>query len=493
MERKGSITVFLALILSLITALVCTSVESVRMAAARTQILSSVDIGLYSLFGQYDKTLLEDYDLFLLDGSCGKGALDLASVYDNFKSYMVPVLKQNSQKLSVQQGGFTGYCLVTDNNGEPFYQQVVRYMQETLGIHGVSLLLDRINGRKESTLESEKIGEKAQNGDTLSSYDSQMQEASRKSTEKAKEEAEKKKQEDELGDGTSDVITAPAPKVVNPITVIRKIQKMGILSLVIPGGHTVSEASASSDAILSRREKEQGMPMYDLPQADSSLTSQVLFQQYLMEKLGNYAQPAKEGLKYQIEYILEKGLSDLENLKGIAKRLLIIREGVNFAALLADGVKRAQAESLALAIASTFLVPPAAAIIEGALLLCWAFGESILDLRELFDGGRVPLVKNAAQWQLSLENLPYLLDGLDSVRKGTQDGMSYEDYLQVLLLAESKENKVIRGMDMVEHTIRNLGRQNFRLDQCITAAEVSVDVKANKRKVFTVTRDYSYD
>ena len=53
--KKGSITIFLALILSLVLSLVCASIESVRMAAARTQILNSMDIGLYSLFGQYDR------------------------------------------------------------------------------------------------------------------------------------------------------------------------------------------------------------------------------------------------------------------------------------------------------------------------------------------------------------------------------------------------------------------------------------------------------
>lgn len=37
--KKGSITIFLALILSLVLSLVCASIESVRMAAARTQIL----------------------------------------------------------------------------------------------------------------------------------------------------------------------------------------------------------------------------------------------------------------------------------------------------------------------------------------------------------------------------------------------------------------------------------------------------------------------
>ena len=50
MVKKGSITVFLALILSLLLSLVGTSIQSVQAAAARTQILSSLDIGLYSLF-----------------------------------------------------------------------------------------------------------------------------------------------------------------------------------------------------------------------------------------------------------------------------------------------------------------------------------------------------------------------------------------------------------------------------------------------------------
>lgn len=70
--------------------------------------------------------------------------------------------------------------------------------------------------------------------------------------------------------------------------------------------------------------------------------------------------------------------------------------------------------------------------------MCWSFAESILDLRELFHGGRVPLTKTAATWQLSLENLPNLLEGLDSQRRDAKGGMSYEDYLQVLLLSKSK-------------------------------------------------------
>lgn len=73
--------------------------------------------------------------------------------------------------------------------------------------------------------------------------------------------------------------------------------------------------------------------------------------------------------------------------------------------LISDGGKRIQIETLSLAIASGFLVPPAAVVIEAALIFCWAFAESILDVRELFAGGHVPLVKTASDWQLSLSNL----------------------------------------------------------------------------------------
>ena len=96
MARRGSITVFLSLILSLMVSLVCAGITSVRIAAARVQILNGMDIGLYSLFGQYDRKLLEEYDLFALDGSGGGGEVKLATVYDNLISYMEPVLKQNS-------------------------------------------------------------------------------------------------------------------------------------------------------------------------------------------------------------------------------------------------------------------------------------------------------------------------------------------------------------------------------------------------------------
>lgn len=200
MVKRGSITVFLALILGLILSLLSSGLESVRMASARTQILNGMDIGLYSLFGQYDKSLLKDYDLFAVDGAFGGKELDLASVYDELESYMKPVLKQNGQKLLVQQGGISGYQLLTDADGEVFYQQAVRYMNETLGSHGAQLLLDQVKGLQNKTAEAEKRGNEIEDKKTIENYDSEMNSAAQKSQEALKE---KKKQEEQNKQGDS--------------------------------------------------------------------------------------------------------------------------------------------------------------------------------------------------------------------------------------------------------------------------------------------------
>ena len=500
MARKGSITVFLALMLGLILSLLSSGIESARMAAARTQILNGLDIGLYSLFGQYDKSLLKDFDIFAFDGSSGGKELDLASVYDEVEAYMKPVLGQNSQELSLEQGGVTGYQLLTDESGEVFYQQVVSYMRETLGSQGVQLLLKKMRNQQEKIAEAEEKGEALENGKAIEGYDAEMGQASQKSQalleEKKKQEQQNQGQNGFTDGSTGTLVPAqpqPSAKVDNPIPVIRRMRKIGLLSLVVPLDREVSEKEIDRSTLVSRRELEQGMAMEGRLKKENSATSQALYQVYLMEKMGNYMNPAKEALSYQIEYIVAGKGSDEANLKAIATKLLFTREGANAASLYGDTFKMAQIDALATGIASSFLVPPAAAAIRAALVFCWAFAESVLDVKELMSGGKVPLIKSSSDWKLSLEGLSGVFGQLDSAKKSEASGMSYEDYLQVFLLAQSKRVKIMRGMDMVEMKMHaKEGWENFRLDLCLTALEASVDVKANEKKTFTVTRAYHY-
>lgn len=252
-EKKASITVFLALILSLLLSLICTSIQSVRMASSRMQILNSMDIGLYSLFGQYDRKLLEDYELLALDGSMGGGRLNLAEICNNLESYMKPVLSQNGRKLKLKQSGLTGYSLLTDHNGEVFYQQIVQYMRDTLGSQGVQLLLNRMSERERKTQEADKNANTAESGDTVENYDSAMDKAAQES----KNAQETPKGEFSTGQGNNSVVQPPSA-VKNPITVIKRIMKMGVLELVLPPGKGISGKEINTGTLLSGREQQKG-------------------------------------------------------------------------------------------------------------------------------------------------------------------------------------------------------------------------------------------
>lgn len=491
-KNRGSLTVFMSLILSLLVALTCSSLESVRMAAARTQILCGMDIGLYSLLAGYDRELLKDYGVFFLDGGYGSSTLDQGKICDTFQEYMEPVLKQNYQSLHWKQGGIEGYTLATDGNGDQFYGQAVRYMRDNLGVSGLQLLINRMVKNSESSKEAEGFWEDAGESGSLKSYENEMIRASQDSHDASvqKGEEEEVAPPGEFGDGN--VGGGVELTVENPIPVIQRIQKMGLLGLVLPYQQEISDKKISLSSMVSRRRLNEGMGA-EISDKENGMDSRVLFHEYILKKLGNYREPAEGALSYQAEYVLLGKKSDEENLKGIVKRLLVIREGLNLGFLMANPEKRGQAEALALAIASAFLIPPAQGIITMALLLCWSFAESILDLRALFYGDKVPAIKSAQSWQLSLSNLPKLLERMDVDRKNAEDGLDYKEYLRILFFMENEKALCMRCMDMIENRIQTSGRPNFRLDVCIGEIQLWADVEANARKTYSISRSLSYE
>ncbi|MDO5337355.1 MAG: DUF5702 domain-containing protein [Eubacteriales bacterium] len=491
-KNRGSLTVFMSLILSLLVALTCTSLESVRMAAARVQILCGMDIGLYSLMAGYDRELLRDYGMFFLDGGYGSSNLDQGKICDTFREYMEGVLRQNYQSLRWKEGGIEGYTLATDGQGNLFYRQAVRYVRDNLGVSGLQLLIDHMVRNSKSSREAEQFWKNSGENGSLSAYEEEMIHASQESHDASIEMGEEEEETlpGEFGDGN--VGGGVKPTVENPIPVIQRIQRMGLLGLVLPYQQGISDKKANTSSMVSKRRLNEGMGA-DISDTEDGLDGRVLFHEYILKKLGNYTKPAEGELSYEAEYVLLGKKSDEENLKGIAKRLLIIREGLNLGFLMANPEKRGQTEALALAIASAFLVPPAQGIITMALLLCWSFAESILDLRALFYGDKTAAIKTAETWQLSLHNLPRLLDRIDIDRKNPENGLDYKDYLRILLFMEKENELCMRCMDMVESRIRISGRPDFSLDTCIGEIQLWADVEANGRKTYSISRSMSYE
>lgn len=90
--------------------------------------------------------------------------------------------------------------------------------------------------------QAEKDGKQAEAGNTLENYDSEMNSAAQKSQE-AKE-ASKKEESGDFGDGTSGESFSDGevkPQVVNPVPVIQRIRRMGLLDLVVPASKGISD------------------------------------------------------------------------------------------------------------------------------------------------------------------------------------------------------------------------------------------------------------
>lgn len=482
LEKRGSITVWLCLVLTLILALTAASIQSVRTAGARVQLAAGMEQGLYSVFAQYSRALLEKYDVFFVDGGYGTGSFRPEQMYNTLETVMEKVVHPERDRLlpvsadlwgiELTGGGITGYALATDGQGAFFRQQAVEYMKETLGEQGVRLILERLRGGSAEAAEKED-----------SEVDGLMDEFDR---EKAQAEA----QEAQSEAAEAPVQETPEAPDKNPIEVIREIRKMGVLSLVLKDSGGLSSLELDTGTLASGRRLHSGMGTLPLP-AGGGLTDKALLMEYAMTHFPCYTSGEGTGLNCQIEYLLEGQGSDTENLKKVAGKLLAVREAANLLYLSTDAAKKAEVDALALAIASAFGIPVAQKLVSALLMACWAFAESILDVRELLDGGRTELVKSSAGWQLSLENLPEILNGLDSFRKSPESGITYEDYLRILFMAKDEGTLSMRMLDMVEQTLWQEGENGFRADLCVCWMEAQMNAGTGDME-FEITRSYGY-
>ena len=66
--------------------------------------------------------------------------------------------------------------------------------------------------------------------------------------------------------------------------------------------------------------------------------------------------------------------------------------------------KEKEAALLAASILGVTGFPPAVVVAKNLLLLALAYGESVIDVRNLADGKKIPAVKTSSDWQLSLQD-----------------------------------------------------------------------------------------
>lgn len=466
---KGSITVFLSLTCVLFLSLICATVESARVQGARAQAANITGMGNFSLFGEFENELLEKYDVFSLDGSYGEGTFQIAKVNERLQEYVSYNADPKKDifslwcfdpwNLELADSEVSGYALLTDNKGEPFYQQAVSYMKANAAVIAVDKLLEYTKDTKEIETWQQKYEDSQKNSDDeIAVLEDKKQEKIETMESEAKE------------SGT-ELIVPEEPKN-NPLKEIAKLRKKSILSIVT-WDKDISEKTINTRNFPSRNRNRKGN--LEIEKKHSGLISDVLFREYLMMHFPNYIDAVSgEALDYQLEYILGGKSTDKKNLKYVVNRLLLIREGMNYLYCLQNQEINTQAEGLAVTLTGFLGIPALTAATKHALLLAWAYGESVIDVRILLDGGKVPVLKDASTWSLTIENLGRITEILEAGAKDKGKGLTYQEYLRVLLNMGSVTSQRMRALDMIQAELRSGEKSSeFKAENCIVAIETN--------------------
>ena len=491
----GGITIYFSLVMTVMTALICASIVSVKVSAGRMQAANAVDQALFSLFARYDRPLEEKFDLFFIHAGSGGGGPEIAAVVKEIEDAAAYILNpgkesflfgsRNLLSLQIQQCGLAGYTLATDGGGAPFAAQAVDAVKDTAALAGISFLRDKIKGGDEANSSAAQAMQEA--GEV--SY-SGIEQRSRDAREAEKERAEAAAENGEVY--VPPEIQVPAG-FQNPLPILERLKKLSLLSLVVPEERGISEKSANPSELVSGRNLAHGMGVIDTTSGTARGADGLAFKAYVASHYTSYMKPSEHSvLGYQKEYILFGKRTDEANLKAVVRRLMVLREAANAACLYTDPVMSGRLSETAFFIGSMLLIPEAAPLIKLLLAAGWAYVESLVDVRALLEGKRIPYIKRADAWQTELAALVESGGDLSRLTRDSAGGMNYDEYLAALMLVSGEKKLILRAMDMTESELRGMGREDFRLDSCIAAVKTHVVVESEGRVAFPVEMGMDY-
>lgn len=456
--KRGQITVFLALLLSVICGLLLIIVESTRVNAMRMQIESGMDISLHSILAEYNRALLSRYDLFYIDMSYGEAAADIRNTETHLHYYLDANLSPDSScrtqtgdwfRMSIPKVQVTKYLLSSDHEGRVFGRQAVNYMKEYA-------VYEQLPDGRGIYQEIQAYAEAELSGD--------------------RNRAEQGIKEMAL------------PVQVSHINALRGED---VLALVMEGKEISSE-EVNVQTLISHRNPEMGSSGMPFRETVMGEEADRLFDAYIFQKCSyETKQLSQSVLRYEIEYMIEGQESDRENMNRIAARMLRLREAANVAYLYGDEEKLAEAEELAVLLADGLEVPGLIEALTHALLYAWGYAEAALDVNRLINDGQVPVMKSSEDWRLPLKDL---LVFRSYMGEGGGSGLCYQEYLSAYLAKETMSEKRKRCMDMIEANVRNMeGNSYFRMDGCAEYIEAYAEISSDYGYAYDILRSYGYE
>lgn len=440
---RGSLTVFLSLILVFVSGLFFTLSEVTRFMSLKAQADRDSELSFESLYGEYNIPLWEKYGILGIDGTYGKESFDIKNVERRLSSNLelngtadgVSLLQEAPSKSEISE-----YSLLTDNNNAAFVREAAIFM----GTHVA-----------ESSIEE------------LQNLSDQYQEASKGITEDDIDNAPSKK--------LSAVDTAKLATVEDPRASEAEFKKTDLLDSFIPAGKEISNNKMGHNDLPSTRSLKNGNGNIESP----GVAENVLFKFYLFENFSSYEKDLEHpGMKYEQEYLIFGKENDRENLKAMVASLLAFRLSSNSISILRDGEKKGQAEALASLIGAVTMNEGIIQGIEYALIECWALAESVRDVRSIMAGEKVPLMKQNEDWTTTIFTIPTSFTKGAKAKK-SEKGIDYDTYLKIMIFLKPEHKLTSMALDLIEDSVRSVEHyDSFRVDNLIVSMKAEVNYQA---------------
>jgi|GEM_PF-676329 len=417
-SRKGSVPVFLCSILMVSMLVLSVLVESASVAVGKNYAAGVLDLGSRSVLSEYDCHLKEDFGLFGL-------WMDKQTAEKKLGMYIrktMEVPRGNTDLLSMQLESvnidFGQYALSNPDIAEA---QILESMKYEIGEKAILDAADLIG--RPGTLEA--------------------------CTERPSSPQGSRKKE-----------------------------------LRILKNHRLIESLPSE--ILGDNPSPLGAPKgFDAKNLAEKAKNDVILNLYILRFFRNKMESGwAEGTFFfnEVEYVLCGQKSDETNEAITTAALMAARSAMDLSHIYGDAKKRE-----AVLAAGALIAPGAGAVPMSVLVaLAWAGAEAANDVSRLFKSERVPLLKTEQDWMMDLDSILEKKEGGQTGLRGGKrnvekepicskfkEGLTYEDYLFLLLFCVERETKILRIMDLIQIDMKGRYYEDFLLSDCYGGFDVS--------------------
>ena len=453
-KLKAHITVFITLVLIIISGLLFTLIHSVIYTSLQFSFNMACRMALEGTFAGFNNEVFEKYGIYILKDDGSEDVIKRI-IRDNISESSLDFLELNTTK----------DIYITDNNGEHFYNQTLDYMShegigEEIEKYAGMLKSDDTKQKTDFNSDMEKLNElidvdmsesemrdklkelKAGGGVNSGSLGADI-DSKMNNLDKGGQESETNVELPKVSGNLYDKMKSAGENSVDEILKTEHISDKNI-----------NDISYASDSDASQEGENES----------KTFVNNEIFREYLTLKFSSFTEQKEENelLDYQLEYILTGKKSDKENIEGVTKRLKLIREGINVAYIFSNSKMRSEAKALASELfgwtGNALLVE----IAEYGIILLWGYAESIADVKALLNGDKTPLVKSESTWHVSIVDLVSLNYEPDKEKCNT--GIKYNEYLRILLSMDSVDTQVLRAMDMIELHMIGKGESEFKVN-----------------------------